>query len=326
MTPWKGMCTCAVMLLAAGASPIQAAWCNVFEVCCPHRCKCQKPPEVVSHYYAPPQTCCASPCQQPCCQQYQARCYYEPVTSYQTKTYYEPVTSYRTSYYYEPVTSYRTSNYYDPCSCSYIQKSTPVTSYSLKAQVCPVQTWVERCTTVPVTSYRQSFYWEPVNPCPTACPTCPSQPGASLTPGGPPPGVSVTPGTPSGSPQPGVTVYPSGTPESFRPAPEKTSDRPGSQQGVQLERVVALPAAKSNIEGQVVCTDYTPKADTEVIFVLADRKEVEHRVTTNKDGEFRASLTEGRWDVYVKQAGGNTVLQKRIDVGPKAQLVTLLSK
>jgi hypothetical protein len=309
------------MMLAAGASPIQAAWCNVLEVCCPHRC--QKPPAVVSHYYAPSTTCCASPCPapcpapQPCCQQYQARYYYEPVTTYQTKTYYEPVTTYKTSYYYEPVTSYRTSCYYDPCSCSYIQKSTPVVSYSLKAQSCPVQSWVERCTSVPVTSYRQSFYWEPVNP----CPTCPSQPGVQIGPGGAPPGVSVTPSSATPGGQPGVTIYPSASPESFRPAPEKTSE----PKGVQLERVVALPSAKSTVDGQVVSADYAPKSGTEVVFVHADRKDVEQHVTTNKDGEFRATLTEGRWDVYIKQAGGTT-LQKRIEVGSKNQMVTLLSK
>ena len=79
-------------------------------------------------------------------------------------------------------------------------------------------------------------------------------------------------------------------------------------------------------EGQVVAADYTPRADTEVVFVLADRKAPEERLTTNKDGEFRATLAEGHWDVYVKHQGGPAVLQKRIEVGPKAQSVTLLSK
>ncbi len=318
MRPWKGLCTCAVLLLAAGASPIQAAWCNVFQVCCPHR----RP--AVSHYYSPAPSyyggsCCPQPCPQTtCCQQYQARYYYEPVTTYQTKTYYEPVTSYRTSYYYEPVTSYRTSCYYDPCSCSYIQKSTPVVSYQLKAQTCPVQTWVERCASVPVTSYRQSFYWEPVNPCPSPCTT--TQPGVSITP-------------PAGGPsQPGVTVYPSGSPDQgFRQPPPggsgsgSGSDNPTSgSPGVRLERVVALPSP--NVEGQVVRTDYSPRPDTEVLFIHADRKDVEQRATTNKDGEFRATLAAGRWDVYVKERGGPAVLQKRIEVSEKSQMMTLTSK
>jgi hypothetical protein len=110
--------------------------------------------------------------------------------------------------------------------------------------------------------------------------------------------------------------------------PPKSSDNPAPEsKGVQLERVVALPQARTNsVEGQVVSADYAPRPDTEVVFVLADRKDVEHRVTTNKDGEFRANLSEGNWDVYVKQTGGTTMLQKRIEVGPKTAMVTLLSK
>ena len=113
--------------------------------------------------YAPPASCCPQPA---CCTtNYQARCYYEPVTTYQSKTYYEPVTSYRTSYYYEPVTSYRTSYYYDPSCCSYKQSCTQVTNYQLRSQSCPVQSWVQCFVSVPVQSYRQSFYWEPVTTC-----------------------------------------------------------------------------------------------------------------------------------------------------------------
>jgi hypothetical protein len=337
-----GLWSCAVVLLAAAASPSQAAWCNVMEVCF-HR---NSP--ATSHYCAPPCTSCAPPCtscapsctscappcQQSCCTQYQARCYYEPVTSYTTKTYFEPVTSYRTSYYYEPVTSYRTSYYYDPCNCSYTARSCPVTSYQLRAQVCPVQSWVQRCASVPVTTYRQSFYWEPVpscsSPAPAAsCPTCPTSQ----------PGVSVSPAAPT---QPGVNVYPSGNPAGTLPetsAPPGSSD-PGSRQvlprgaeganpssgspGVRLDRVVALPT--SNVDGQVVRSDYTPQAETDIVFVNADQKGVEHRVTTNRDGEFRATLASGNWKVYVQGRDGERQLQKQIQVGEKNQLVTLLSK
>ena len=337
MTPWKGMSTCAVMLLAAGASPIQAAWCNVFEVCCPRHCQ-KPPPAVVSHYYAPPTTCCASPCPQPqpCCQEYVARSYCVPETTYQSRSYYEKVVTQHTSYYYEPVTTYRQSYYYDPCSCNYIARSCPVVHNELRAKVCPVESWVQRCTQVPVTTYRQAFYWEPVHACPPPCPSpCGTQPGVSIGPGGAPPGVSIGPGgtqpgvsiTPGGAAgdQPGVRIY---SPEGYRPPPSDrgTDSQMSAPKGVQLERVVALPSAKPNVEGQVVAADYTPRADTEVVFVLADRKAPEERLTTNKDGEFRATLAEGHWDVYVKHQGGPAVLQKRIEVGPKAQTVTLLSK
>ncbi len=125
-----------------------------------------------------------------------------------------------------------------------------------------------------------------------------------------------------------MTVYPSGQPESFRqPLTPKSQDSSVPEpKGVQLERVVALPQAHTNVDGQVVSADYAPRPDAEVVFVHADRKDVEYHVTTNKDGEFRANLSEGNWDVYVKQTGGTTVLQKRIEVGSKTPMVTLLSK
>jgi hypothetical protein len=158
-----------LVLLGAGAGPVHAAWCNVFQVCC-HGCKS---PVSASYYYAPPAPCC-DPCPQPVCTtRYVQRSYYQPVTTYQTRSYYEPVTTYRASYYYEPVTSYRYSCYYDPCTCNYQQVATPVTSYRLRSQCCPVQSWVQRCQYVPVTAYQQAFYYEPVT-------SCCSTPGAVL--------------------------------------------------------------------------------------------------------------------------------------------------
>ncbi len=119
-----------------------------------------------------------------------------------------------------------------------------------------------------------------------------------------------------------------GTPESYRRlAPnKKTSSPPAPPQDVRLEHVVSAPVPKGNVEGQLVTADYAPRAGAEIVFVLAERSDVNKRVTTDKDGEFRTSLTEGRWDVYVKEHGGPAVLQKRIEVGPKGQMVTLLSK
>src|SRR5438132_10393852 len=97
---------CALGFFGAGAAPLQAAWNNVFQVCC-HRCGAVAPAPVVANY-AP---VVADPCcpQQVCTTRYVQRCYYQPVTAYQSRTYYEPVTTYRTSYYHEPVTSYRYS-------------------------------------------------------------------------------------------------------------------------------------------------------------------------------------------------------------------------
>ena len=162
----------AVALVVAGASPVHAAWCNVFQVCC-FNCRT---PRTANYVAAAPDTSCNSCPQQTCTTRYVQRCYYQPVTCYQTKTCYEPVTTYRTSYYYEPVTSYRYSCYYDPCTCTSQQVATPVTCYQLRSQCCPVQSWVQRCSQVPVTTYKQSFYYEPVTSCSqssySTCDTC----------------------------------------------------------------------------------------------------------------------------------------------------------
>ncbi|MBV9124158.1 MAG: hypothetical protein JO112_12440 [Planctomycetes bacterium] len=185
MKPLRGVFwASALMLLGAGAQPGQAAWNNVFQVCC-NSCGHSSassygvPSYGTSNYgisyYAADPGCNTCP-QQTCTTHYEQRCYYQPVTTYQTKTYYEPVTTYRTSYYYEPVTSYRYSCYYDPCTCSYQQVACPTTSYRLRSQCCPVQSWTQRCCQVPVTSYQQAFYYEPVTSCcttpaPSCCPT-----------------------------------------------------------------------------------------------------------------------------------------------------------
>jgi hypothetical protein len=179
----------ALVAIATGAMPADAAWNNVFQPTLFGR----RQPTVVNNYYAVPSVVGASPvvaaspacstCQQPpvvaaspppvaapsncnqCQTSYTQRCYYQPVTTYESRSYYEPVTTYQTKYHYEPVTSYRYSCYYDPCTCSYKQVATPTTSYSLRAQSCPVQSWVQRCAQVPVTSYQKSCYLQPQTTC-----------------------------------------------------------------------------------------------------------------------------------------------------------------
>src|SRR5262249_58529256 len=100
MKPLRGIgWACALWLLGISPGPLQAAWHNVFQVCCD---SCGQ--RSVSSYAPDP---CCNPCPQVCTTRYVQRCYYQPVTTYETRSYYEAVTTYRTSYYYEPVTSYR---------------------------------------------------------------------------------------------------------------------------------------------------------------------------------------------------------------------------
>jgi hypothetical protein len=322
---------CALVLLAAGASPTQAAWCNVFQVCC-NTCGGHTP--VVSGYA--PQACCPQPT---CVTQYRARCYYEPVTCYQTKTYYEPVTTYRTSYYYEPVTTYRTSCYYDPCTCSYQQVCTPCTSYQVRSQCCPVQSWVQRCCNVPVTTYRQSFYWEPVTTCcaPPPQPCCPpaAPAAAPCATEGAPPAVGERRGTPA---PPGVNEYPGSIPaplpdgrsgSNYRQIQPQTGNPDKTSApvvpSVKLDRVAALPR-ETSVEGQVVRADNQPRAGVEVLFINADRKGGQQQVASDGSGRFRASLSFGSWWVYVHDQDGKPVFQTKLEVGDRTETFTLVSK
>src|SRR5215471_15338772 len=177
---------CALGLWITDGGALQAAWCNVFQVCCD---SCRQ--RVSASFYAAPvvaaaSPCCPQPCPPVCTTRYEMRCFYQPVTCYQTRTYYEPVTTYRTSYYYEPVTSYRYSCYFDPCTCQYQQVACPTTCYRLRSQCCPVQSWVQRCCRVPVTSYQAYSVWEPVTTCcQPAAPACPPANGVAVAPAAP---------------------------------------------------------------------------------------------------------------------------------------------
>ncbi len=342
MKPCRGaLWVCALVLLAAEASPARAAWCNVFQVTC-FRCRKQT---TAAYYYAPAPTvaysapsCCPPP-QPVCTTRYVQRCYYQPVTTYQTKTYYEPVTSYRTSYYYEPVTSYRYSCYYDPCTCSYQQVACPTTSYQLRSQCCPVQSWVQRCCQVPVTSYQQAFYYEPVteccqpaNPCqPTAAvaaapaPDC-GNPAAAASPAYPtypttPAAPGAQPGaTPRVDEQPnrintdGLRFYPSTPRESMPPASGSSLRQPlpAAPPPVKFDRIASGLAGQ--VQGQVVRADARPLANVRVLFVCADRREPQQTAATDGSGKFEVSLASGSWLVYLPGADGKPSFQRKIDV------------
>src|SRR5579884_3969680 len=274
-----------LVALAAGAGRADAAWNNVFQVCC---LGCKSAPPATSNYIAAypayPTTTSAYPsdpgCPQPCppqpCQvcetRYVQRTYYQQETHYETQTRYEPVTTYRTSYFWEPVTNYRVSCYYDPCTCSYKQVSTPCTSYRLREQCCPVQNWVARCYTVPVTTMKPYTRCEPVTSCywtnAGGAPAAGAMPGAGVNDNRPPAnagqGVNDTGGGTSESqkrfdpyavPQ-GYRQYTppaGGAPKTGAPATKVRPDTFVRAPAVQLEKIV--PVAPANVEGVVVRAD-----------------------------------------------------------------------
>ena len=323
---------CALGFLGAGATPLQAAWNNVFQVCC-RGCRgaAPAPAPVVANYrpvvaYSSPG---CDPCPKVCTTQYVQRCYYQPVVSYQARTYYEAVTTYRTSYYYEPVTSLRYSFYRDPCTGCCQQVATPVTCLRLRSQCCPVTSYLQRCALVPVTTYQQAFYYEPVTTCcRPACPA-PCDPCAGT------PGVIERPTTPNGSSgTPGLRQYndtmpPAGTSSRQLPpeAPRLSAPvRPGqTPPAVKLERIVALPPHE--VEGIIVRDDKTPQANVRVKLISADQQGAERTVMANANGEFRVTLASGGWLVYVEQADGKLDFVRKIEVrNDEPKQFTLVSR
>jgi hypothetical protein len=327
---------CALGLLAAEAGPAAAAWNNVYQTTLFGRCRRQ---QTTAQYVAAPvvaaspcTTCaspppCPAPCAPACSTSYVQRCYYQPVTTYQTQTYYEPVTTYQTSYYYEPVTSYTYTSYYDACSCSCYQVATPVTSYSLRAQQCPVQSWVQRCASVPVTTYQKSCYLEPhTTCCQTTVGALIPAPCNSAAPSGvsaPPPVINENRGT---APPPIIREN-NGSTDRYYPPNKQTNFQQQPAFGVppavrpvappppvKLDRIVVGPDAR--VEGQVVRSDSTPRANARVMFVSADRLAANQTVYGNHAGRFETELSPGGWLVYLDAPDGTQLYHSRIEVNP----------
>jgi hypothetical protein len=337
---------CALAALAAVNGSAQAAWNNVFQVCC-HHCRSSAYAASPIVAYAAPVDPCPQPCpQQVCTTRYVQRCYYQPVTTYKQVTYYEPVTTYRTSYYYEPVCSYRYSCYYDPCTCSYQQVAQPVTSYRLRSQCCPVTSYLQRCALQPVTTYQQAFYYEPQTTCCTTTTGAPvAVPAPSVVPRAAPPAVSdqqngvglgAPPGVSEGSNLPPTTSegmkYDRPRSDVMPRVPENSSYRqalppgqPAAPPRVRLDRIASLPSAE--MAGQVVSADRVPQAGAKVLFVSADQRGTRQAATADIGGQFRVSLASGIWLVYVQDGQGKLTLNKRVEVRDNQPLrLTLVSR
>jgi hypothetical protein len=356
MKPYRGLlwcCALATLVMANGST--EAAWSNVFQVCC-HNCRS-------SNYVAAPApapAACGS-CQQPqCTTRYVQRCYYKPVTTYRQSCYMEPVTTYRTSYYYEPCTSYRYSCYYDPCTCGYQQVAQPVTSYRLRSRCCPVTSYLQRCCLQPVTSYQQAFYYEPQTTCCQTTIGAPvAAPGGVAVPYSPPPVVSSQPSVappavssqPSVAP-PAVNSQPYGPPPAVNSteappsgqnmkynsqfsnpvprmpfAPDSSSSRqPQLQAPISTQPVAPArtpqprfdritSAPHPNMAGQVIRADRLPQSRAQVLFVSADRKGGRQAITADDRGRFQTTLTSGTWLIYIQNDSGQLMYQQKVQVG-----------
>ena len=308
-----------------------------------------------------PQTQCSTSYTQRCYYQpvttMQTQSYYEPVTTTQTSYYYEPVVSYRYSCYYDPCTcSYQqvatptTSYQLRAKSCpvqSWVQRccQVPVT---VQQKVCYWQPQTTCCTTtqgapIPITGGGPPVVTPHVTPGapPPAGTAAPPNVTPSITnpnpPAGSPPNVDVQrsfgsgatpnpmydrfypPNQPNGSP-------PTMPPASWRPQPTTTPPAPRPPQpSVRLDSIVL--GDDQRVDGQVVRSDQSPKANSKVTFVSALSGQ-RLSTTTNSAGRFHVTLPAGGWLVYLHGADDLPVYNNRIDVNNSRQptMVTLVNR
>jgi hypothetical protein len=294
----------ALMGIASTPNRANAAWDNVFQVCC-NDCK--------------PRVSYSVPCPQPCPQpemriSYVQRTYYQPVTEYVRKSYYEPVTKKVTSYYYEPTTEYKYTTYYDPCTGCPQRVCTPVTSYKLRSQCNSVTSYVERCAMVPVTSLKPVNYQQPVV-------SYYYPPQAT--------GANFFPAPPLGSGGPTVeqfrenppSVLPKGNSDNLPPmqlptGPEMSFPKPGNAK-LRPEKTVSRSSVVT-VRGEVVTNDQiTPRGGAKIVFMNADKPEQKEYATANAFGEFDVRLAAGNWYMYVGDATGKATYHKQISVGDR---------
>ncbi|MFQ3652031.1 MAG: hypothetical protein SNJ75_17040 [Gemmataceae bacterium] len=257
--------------------------------------------------------------------------------TYKQETYTEAVVSYQTRYYTEAVTSYRYSCAYNPCTCRYEQVAQPVVSYRLRAQCCPVTNYLQRTRLVPVLTQQAVTMYEPVTSC------CTTSNGPAVM--APPAGSTLLP---NGSAAPGGAERRDPVGSSLPPAPPGTETRepemdrstpmytppmmpPSSGSGLRnvpdarMDRMASR--GDSVVQGRLTTSDRLPRANSRVLFVNADNKNLQYQSTTDADGIFRTRLEKGAWLIYTFDASGKPVFNRRIDVMAKKDVsFTLVSR
>jgi hypothetical protein len=255
---------------------------------------------------------------------YVQRCYYQPVTEMKRETFYTPVEERVRSYYWEPVCSYKYSCYYDPCTGCPQQIATPVRSYRLREKCNTVTRWVERCRMVPVTSYRKvtalqpvvTYYYPPQVSayCPPSTPLIPAD-QLQAPPGGTPRVDELRQNPPTVLPdRPGDSTIPR-TDLPTNPGSFPRAMPPKANTGVRKNANFASRPRSATLRGEVVLNDrQTPRANSRVIFMNADQRDVRIPAMTNEFGEFDVTLPAGDWYVYLSTGDGRAVYHKKITV------------
>ena len=297
---------------------------------------------------------------------YQTKTYYEPVTTYRTSYYYEPVTSYRYSSYYDPCTCCYRQVATPCTSYQLRAQNCPVQSWAQRCVQEPVTTYQKACYWQPQTTCCTTTSGTPIHaqqqPLVNAI-TSPQQPpqvNAITTPQQPPQVNAITTRNSSRSspasrrrafPARGrrATVPPSrtcgiNTIRRWKKLPEIRGTTPGTswqpQLGapvpvqsnvpqpppppVKLDRIAVGP--NSQVDGQVVRQDNSPRANAKVLFINAGTGQ-RQTVFANTAGRFQVELPSGSWHVYLHGADDLPIHDSRIDVnGAQARQVTLVSR
>jgi hypothetical protein len=281
-----------------------------------------------------------------------------PVTTYRSSYYYEPVTSYRYSAYYDPCTCATTQVAVPSVSYQLREQKCPVQSWVSRCVQVPVQGyqkvdyWQPQTTCCNTTLGAPIMNGQPppqVAPPPQPQPQPPPQisPSYSPPPEGPPSiSGSKTPGTGASKSPMWDSYYPpmqpnmpeartstpnaSWQPQLGNPVPIQTNRPPVQPQPqpaappVKFDRIAVGP--DSQVEGQVVRSDNSPKASAKILFVNAATGQ-RQTIYANTAGRFQTQLATGSWLVYLHGANDIATYHSRIDVnGSQARQVNLVSR
>jgi hypothetical protein len=81
---------------------------------------------------------------------------------------------------------------------------------------------------------------------------------------------------------------------------------------VRFDRIASREG--HNLEGRVVDTSRAGHGGARVLFVSVEGKTIQHTVTADDSGAFRARLSAGGWLVYTHDANGRPVFSRRVEV------------
>src|SRR5205823_821415 len=108
-------------------------------------------------------------------------------------------------------------------------------------------------------------------------------------------------------------------PPTFLPPASKPATEPSR---VRFDKVASL--VKHNVEGEVLGANRVPRSNARVLFVHADRPNIEEEINADGAGRFRTSLGAGSWLVYTYNVDGRPVFHRKLEVRYDEQTMVTL--